>query len=158
MNGQGSIYYNSHNHWRHPITTEAEILRTAENFGRYQLPVRFFRQPLLGFMRGSFLLLNGRVENAISWDTDCLTEDHWFTYGPQFPNLLVALMLALIWTVKAAKRGFKFGWLNAIARELPPANMRDLLRQRRRWYSGESMIKSWRLRVVVFFNMLEFPV
>ncbi|RAH81616.1 hypothetical protein BO86DRAFT_379438 [Aspergillus japonicus CBS 114.51] len=135
--GMGTIYYNASSHWKHPFTTVAEILRIAENFGRYQLPVRFFRQPLLGFMRGSFLLLNGTVENAVTWDTDCLTEDHWFAYY-------------------AAKQGFKFGWLNAIAREQAPSTLGDLLRQRRRWYSGELMIPSWALRVMVMFNMLEF--
>ncbi|RAH68773.1 glycosyltransferase family 2 protein [Aspergillus aculeatinus CBS 121060] len=128
--GMGTIYYNASSHWKHPLTTVAEILRIAENFGRYQLPVRFFRQPLLGFMRGSFLLLNGTVENAVTWDTDCLTEDHWFAYY-------------------AAKQGFKFGWLNAIAREQAPSTLGDLLRQRRRWYSGELMIPSWALRVMV---------
>ncbi|RAL11822.1 glycosyltransferase family 2 protein [Aspergillus homomorphus CBS 101889] len=132
--GMGTIYYNASSHWKNPFTTVAEILRIAENFGRYQLPVRFFGQPLLGFMRGSFLLLNGQVENAVTWDTDCMTEDHWFAFY-------------------AAKQGFKFGWLNAIAREQAPATIADLLRQRRRWYSGELMIPSWPLRVMVAFNI-----
>ncbi|RAH51197.1 glycosyltransferase family 2 protein [Aspergillus brunneoviolaceus CBS 621.78] len=133
--GMGTIYYNASSHWKHPLTTVAEILRIAENFGRYQLPVRFFRQPLLGFMRGSFLLLNGTVENAVTWDTECMTEDHWFAFY-------------------AAKQGFKFGWLNAIAREQAPSTLGDLLRQRRRWYSGELMIPSWALRVMVAFNIM----
>ncbi|KAJ5443926.1 uncharacterized protein N7458_007798 [Penicillium daleae] len=52
----------------------------AEDFGRFQLPVRLFKRPLLGWMHGSFILINGAVENAVTWETDCLAEDFWFAF------------------------------------------------------------------------------
>jgi hypothetical protein len=60
--------------------TTAEVSRVAEDFGRFQLPVKNFKRPLLGWMHGSFILINGAVENAVTWDTDCLAEDFWFAF------------------------------------------------------------------------------
>ncbi|KAL2012245.1 hypothetical protein VTN00DRAFT_4963 [Thermoascus crustaceus] len=61
--------------------TAAEITRIAEDFGRFQLPARLFRRPLLGWMHGSWNLINGTVENAVTWATDCMAEDFWFTFN-----------------------------------------------------------------------------
>lgn len=80
MAAQGTIFYDAHNHWKNPLLTVAEALRVAEDFGRFQLPVRLFQRPLLGWMHGSFILINGQAENAVTWDTDCLAEDFWFAY------------------------------------------------------------------------------
>lgn len=52
----------------------------AEDFGRFQLPVLLFKRPLLGWMHGSFILINSAVENAVNWETDCLAEDFWFAF------------------------------------------------------------------------------
>lgn len=32
-------------------------------------------------VHGGFLLVRGIVENAVTWDTDSLTEDYWFLLG-----------------------------------------------------------------------------
>lgn len=56
-------------------------MRIAEDFGRFQLPVRLFRRPLLGWMHGSWILINGEVENSVTWDTACMAEDFWFAYN-----------------------------------------------------------------------------
>lgn len=77
---QGTIYYTSHNYWKNPFLTTAEIFRVAEDFGRFQLPIRVFKRPLLGWMHGSFILINGAVENKVTWDTGCLAEDFWFAF------------------------------------------------------------------------------
>ncbi|KAJ6191594.1 hypothetical protein N7519_001615 [Penicillium mononematosum] len=75
---QGTIYYTAHNYWKNPFLTTAEVFRVADDFGRFQLPVRLFKRPLLGWMHGSFILINGSVENKVTWDTGCLAEDFWF--------------------------------------------------------------------------------
>jgi len=77
---QGTIFYNGQNHWQNAFLSTAEINRIADDFGHFQLPVRLLRRTLLGFMHGSFILVNGAVENAVTWDTDCLAEDFWFAY------------------------------------------------------------------------------
>lgn len=77
---QGTIYYTSHNYWKNPFLTTAEIFRVAEDFGRFQLPIRLFKRPFLGWMHGSFILINGGVENKVTWDTGCLAEDFWFAF------------------------------------------------------------------------------
>ncbi|RAL02631.1 glycosyltransferase family 2 protein, partial [Aspergillus ibericus CBS 121593] len=110
--GMGTIYYTSTNHWKNAFLSAAEVSRLAEDFGRFQLPVRTFRRPFLGW-----ILINGAVENKITWDTDNVCEDYWFGYH-------------------AAKQGFKFEWLHAIVREQPPCTFTNLWNQRRRWYTG----------------------
>ncbi|RAH67809.1 glycosyltransferase family 2 protein [Aspergillus aculeatinus CBS 121060] len=134
--GMGTIFYDAHNHWKNPLLTVAEALRVAEDFGRFQLPVRLFQRPLLGWMHGSFILINGQAENAVTWDTDCLAEDFWFAYH-------------------AAKQGFKTGWIHAVAREQPPESLQDLVRQRRRWYSGIMSVPDWSVRLALAIPMLE---
>ncbi|KAJ5640026.1 uncharacterized protein N7484_007888 [Penicillium longicatenatum] len=64
--GMGTIYYTTHNYWESSFLTTDEVSRVAEDFGRFQLPVRLFRQPLFGCIHGSFLLINGLVENEIT--------------------------------------------------------------------------------------------
>ncbi|KOS36390.1 hypothetical protein ACN38_g12870 [Penicillium nordicum] len=133
--GMGTIYYTSHNYWKNPFLTTAEIFRVAEDFGRFQLPIRLFKRPLLGWMHGSFILINGAVENKVTWDTECLAEDFWFAFH-------------------AARRGVKFGWIHAIAREQPPVSVSDLIKQRRRWYTGIMSMDSWLVKLVLAIPMM----
>ncbi|KAJ7300588.1 glycosyl transferase family group 2-domain-containing protein [Mycena albidolilacea] len=115
--GMGTIYYNGINHWQNSLLSAAEVTRISDDFGQFQLPVRICGRPLLGYMHGSWVLINGAVENAVTWETGCVAEDFWFAYS-------------------AVSRGYKFGWLHAIVREQPPETIRDFFRQRRRWYTG----------------------
>ncbi|PYH80084.1 hypothetical protein BO82DRAFT_419015, partial [Aspergillus uvarum CBS 121591] len=125
--GMGTIFYNAHNYWRDPLLTVAKALRVAEDFGRIQLPVWLLQRPLHGWMHGSFILINGQAENAVTWDTGCLAEGFRFAYH-------------------AAKEGFKRGWVHAVTCDQPPESLADLVRQRRRWYSG---IMSVRLALAI---------
>ncbi|KAJ5780347.1 hypothetical protein N7457_005507 [Penicillium paradoxum] len=111
------------------------IFRVAEDFGRFQLPVRLFKRPLLGWMHGSFILINGAVENQVTWDTGCLAEDFWFAFH-------------------AARRGFKFGWIHAIAQEQPPISVADLVQQRRRWYTGIMSMDNWLVKLALAVPMM----
>ncbi|KAL4878172.1 glycosyl transferase family group 2-domain-containing protein [Aspergillus karnatakaensis] len=129
--GMGTIYYNGASHWDNALLSTAEALRIAEDFGRFQLPVRLFNRPQLGWMHGSWILINGEVENKVTWDTACVAEDFWFAY-------------------QAAALGYKFGWLHAIVREQPPCTISDFFKQRRRWYTGILSIES----VIVKFMLV----
>ncbi|KAJ5328787.1 hypothetical protein N7452_009177 [Penicillium brevicompactum] len=115
--GMGTIYYTASNHWTSMLMSAAEVVRVAEDFGRFQLPLLLFRRPYLGWTHGSWLLINGAVENAIGWDTDNVCEDYWFGYH-------------------AAKLGYKSEWIHGIFREQPPCTLQDLCKQRRRWFTG----------------------
>ncbi|KAF9888880.1 hypothetical protein FE257_008250 [Aspergillus nanangensis] len=115
--GNGTIYYTTRNHWSNTFLSAAEVVRLAEDYGRFHLPFKIFRRPLLGWVHGSWMLINGEVENTIKWDTDNVCEDYWFGYH-------------------AAKHGFKFEWVHALFREQPPVCLMDFWRQRRRWYTG----------------------
>ncbi|OCL13070.1 glycosyltransferase family 2 protein [Glonium stellatum] len=115
--GMGTIFYNSQGHWRNPFLTVAEISRITADFGRFRLPFKLHARPASGWVHGSFILVNGQVENDIGWDTECLAEDFWFG-------------------LHAANKGYKFGWLDAIAREQPPRSIKDICAQRKRWFAG----------------------
>ncbi|KAL4899973.1 hypothetical protein BDW74DRAFT_188840 [Aspergillus multicolor] len=121
--GMGTIYYNGASHWSNSLLSAAEVMRIADDYGRFQLPVRLFDRPLLGWMHGSWILINGAVENKVTWDTACVAEDFWFAYS-------------------AVQHGYKFGWLHAIVREQPPCTISDFFKQRRRWYTGILSIDS----------------
>ena len=74
---QGIILYNGYNYWKNAIMAYADVIRILDDFGRYQFQWNYVRRPIFG-MHGSFMLINGEVENKITWETDNLTEDYWF--------------------------------------------------------------------------------
>ncbi|KAF2500035.1 hypothetical protein BU16DRAFT_234999 [Lophium mytilinum] len=113
----GTIFYNSKGHWENSFLTVGELSRITQDFGRFRLPFKLHARPTLGWVHGSFILVKGEIEHAVGWDTDCLAEDFWFG-------------------LRAANKGYKFGWLEAIAREQPPRSIRDVCAQRRRWCAG----------------------
>ncbi|KAI4112860.1 MAG: hypothetical protein LQ345_006055, partial [Seirophora villosa] len=96
----------------HVGMTAAEMYRTVADWGMFRLPVRLWQLPLCGLTHGTFILINGGIENAVTWDTSSVTEDFWF--GCQ-----------------AIRLGAKFGWIEAVAREQPPMAFLDLINQRR---------------------------
>ena len=73
-------------------------------------------RPIFG-CHGSFLLTNGLVENAVTWDLGSLTEDYQFS-------------------VHAWEKGFMCGKIPGLVREQSPMDLIGFLKQRRRWYVG----------------------
>ncbi|KAJ5807840.1 hypothetical protein N7474_009109 [Penicillium riverlandense] len=128
--GIGTIFYTSANHWRNAFLSAAEVGRLAEDFGQFQLPVRYLNRPLLGWIHGSWILINGEVENTVTWDTDCISEDFWFGY-------------------QAASQKFQFDWLHAVVLEQPPFSLDDFWNQRRRWYTGILSIDSILVKIAM---------
>lgn len=115
--GQGTILYNNHNFWKYPAFTAADCLRTADDMGRFHLQYSLIRKPIFG-IHGSFLLINGKLENEITWDLSySITEDYEFA-------------------IRCMKRGYGCGAIDGIVREQSPESVLDFLKQRRRWFVG----------------------
>ncbi|KAK4995386.1 hypothetical protein LTR66_004779 [Elasticomyces elasticus] len=76
--GSGTIFYNSSAHWTNPFLATAELTRVTADFGMFRLPMGLFQRPTVGWLHGSWILINGAVENAVTWNTACLAEDFWF--------------------------------------------------------------------------------
>jgi len=114
--GQGVILYNQYRYWSNWFFTVADAIRVGDDLSRFHLQYTYFHRPLFG-AHGSFLLCNGKVENAVTWDLGSLTEDYQFA-------------------VKAWEHGFRCGAVPALVREQSPFNLIGFLKQRRRWYVG----------------------
>ncbi|KAK3313375.1 glycosyltransferase like family 2-domain-containing protein [Apodospora peruviana] len=148
---QGYIFYNNHGYWRNWLLTLGDVMRVADDLGRYQWQANCLGKPLFG-VHGSFFLINGDVENATTWDTDNLVEDYWFSK-------------------RADALGFRYGWIPAIAREQSPSTVEDYVRQRRRWWRGirsighpmaSALCLSWTWTLIggqlsLFSNFLQGP-
>lgn len=114
--GQGLILYNQYNFWKNWFFTVADAIRVGDDLSRFHLQYTFFRKPLFG-AHGSFLLTNGLVENAVTWDLGSLTEDYQFA-------------------VHAWEYGYRCGKVPGIIREQSPLDFIGFLKQRRRWFVG----------------------
>ncbi|KAJ3143224.1 hypothetical protein HK100_000023 [Physocladia obscura] len=129
--GQGVIFYNQYKYWNNWIFTVADALRVGDDVSRFQLQYTYFHRPVFG-AHGSFLLTNGLVENAVTWDLGSLTEDYQFA-------------------VKAWDRGFRCGKIAGIVREQSPLDLIGFMKQRRRWYVGIRRLPSVLPKVWSFF-------
>lgn len=86
MAAQGIIMYNAYRYWDNWLLTAADIVRVIDDFGHFQFQLNCLGKALDGF-HGSFLLLNGEAENAVTWETDSIVEDMYFGLEVRFPKL-----------------------------------------------------------------------
>lgn len=115
--GQGVIFYNNHGFWRHRLIAVADAVRTGDDLGRFFAQFAWVQRPIFG-VHGSFLLVNGALENEITWDLEhYLVEDYAFA-------------------LCCMQRGHGCGWIDGFAREQSPLTILDFLKQRRRWIVG----------------------
>ncbi|KAJ3368549.1 hypothetical protein HDU91_000496 [Kappamyces sp. JEL0680] len=114
--GQGVILYNQYRYWTNWIYTVADAIRVSDDLARFHLQYTYFHRPVFG-AHGSFLLTNGMVENAVTWDLGSLTEDFQFA-------------------VHAWEKGYKCGPIAGFVREQSPMDFIGFMKQRRRWYVG----------------------
>ncbi|KAJ3080112.1 hypothetical protein HK102_003295 [Quaeritorhiza haematococci] len=116
--GQGVILYNSNKglYWKNPYFAIADAIRVGDDLARFHIQYTLFRRPIFG-AHGSFLLLNGQVENIVTWDFATLAEDFEFSH-------------------KAWELGYTCGPIHGFVREQSPQTIRDFMKQRRRWYMG----------------------
>jgi hypothetical protein len=115
--GQGIIFYNNHGFWRHRLIAVADAVRTGDDMGRFFAQLAWIHRPIFG-VHGSFLLVNGTIENEITWNLDgYLVEDYAFS-------------------LHYMQRGYTCGHIDGFAREQSPLTLVDFLKQRRRWVVG----------------------
>ncbi|KAJ3101477.1 hypothetical protein HDU96_009971 [Phlyctochytrium bullatum] len=129
--GQGVILYNQYRYWANWIFTVADAIRVGDDLSRFHLQFTYFHRPVFG-AHGSFLLNNGLVENAVSWDLGSLTEDYQFA-------------------MKAWDRGFRCGGIPGLVREQSPMDFIGFLKQRRRWYVGIRRLPEFLPKLWAFF-------
>lgn len=70
--------YNAYQFWSHKLITAADICRCRDDLGKFFLAHSRLHVPVFG-VHGSFLLVRGKVENEVGWDTDSLVEDFRFS-------------------------------------------------------------------------------
>ncbi|KAJ3230858.1 hypothetical protein HDU81_004176 [Chytriomyces hyalinus] len=129
--GQGVILYNQYRYWSNWIFTVGDAIRVGDDLARFHLQFTYFHRPIFG-AHGSFLLTNGLVENAVTWDLGSLTEDYQFA-------------------MKAWDRGFRCGKVCALVREQSPLDIMGFMKQRRRWFVGIRRLPNFLPKLWAFF-------
>ena len=129
--GQGVILYNQYRYWTNWFFTVADAIRVSDDLARFHLQYTYFHRPIFG-AHGSFLLTNGNVENAVTWDLGSLTEDFQFA-------------------VHAWEKGFKCGPIAGFVREQSPMDFVGFMKQRRRWYVGIRRLPLFLPKLWAFF-------
>ncbi|KAJ9445473.1 Beta-1 [Diplonema papillatum] len=116
--GQGIIYYGINDEIENWVTTLADSIRVADDFGKFRIQFAL-HEPLIG-MHGSFVVASHAVEQATTFDHGMLgsvTEDAYFA--------LVARSL-----------GVTFSHIDARMYEQSPFSIVDFAKQRKRWFAG----------------------
>ncbi len=121
--GQGEIQYNAKNYGKNLIPTVVDSVRTTHDLGFFRFQYKLLKAPLIG-IHGSFLLIPANVENQVGFD-----------WGPES-----SVTEDLAFGLQAYQAGFKFGWINGFIREQSPLSIVDIIKQRKRWINGISLI------------------
>ncbi|XP_074592913.1 beta-1,4-mannosyltransferase egh-like [Brevipalpus obovatus] len=146
--GQGVITYASGSviNW---ISTLQDSIRVADDIGRLKFQFRVFHKPLYG-LKGSFLVINSKVEHDVSFD-----------HGPD-GSVAEDTFFAMI----AFKKGYSFDFIEGEMHEKSPFTLTDLLKQRKRWiqgsilvaHSSEIPLKNKFLFVLLLYSILLSPI
>src|SRR5579872_475928 len=101
------------------LKTILDAIRVGDDLGRFTVSLCIFNRPIFG-IHGSFLLINGEIENKITWDN----------------NYSWSLVEDFAFAMKCSELGYKCGQISGIVREVSPQNLTDFIKQRRRWFCG----------------------
>eukprot|EP01064_Diplonema_japonicum_P031251 TRINITY_DN5525_c0_g1_i1.p1 TRINITY_DN5525_c0_g1~~TRINITY_DN5525_c0_g1_i1.p1 ORF type:complete len:2108 (+),score=512.64 TRINITY_DN5525_c0_g1_i1:80-6403(+) len=116
--GQGIILYGVNDEIENWVTTLADSIRVADDFGKFRIQFEL-HEPLIG-MHGSFVVASQKVEKDTTFDhgmAGSVTEDAYFA--------LVARSL-----------GVTFSYIDAFMYEQSPFSILDFAKQRKRWFAG----------------------
>jgi egghead protein (zeste-white 4 protein) len=123
--GQGAILYGKEKHgpMENWFTTLADSIRVSDDFGSFRCSF-LLRDKFTVGMKGSFVVMQQSVGEIISWDVGpklSLTEDAAFNM------------------IAHGKYNIGTAWIDAFMYEQSPFSIKDLMRQRERWYTGLCM-------------------
>jgi egghead protein (zeste-white 4 protein) len=123
--GQGAILYGKEKHgpMENWFTTLADSARVSDDFGSFRCSF-LLRDKFTVGMKGSFVVMQQSVGEIISWDVGpklSLTEDAAFNM------------------IAHGKYNIGTAWIDAFMYEQSPFSIKDLMRQRERWYTGLCM-------------------
>ena len=94
--GQGVIKYGCHDNPPNYLTTLADSIRVADDFGKFRVQYEL-HEPLIG-MHGSFVVCQTAVEAAVGFDhgiSGSITEDAYFALVARAEGVKVRRMLGL---------------------------------------------------------------
>jgi cellulose synthase/poly-beta-1,6-N-acetylglucosamine synthase-like glycosyltransferase len=123
--GQGLILYSSDvNKYVNNLNNKLipieliDAVRSGDDLGRFKFQYSILHKPIFG-MHGSFMLIPKSVSDSITWDlpSHSITEDAEFA-------------------ILAYSKGYKFNWIKGHIQEQSPQTIKDLITQRKRWFTG----------------------
>jgi hypothetical protein len=110
--GQGLIVYP--NFWgKSLLTSLADSVRSSTDVTLFRVQIEMGKLP---WMHGSHVLVRADVEGSVCWDFGV-------TWGEDS-----------LFGIRSQERGYRVGWLKGKLYEQSPFNIRDFLKQRRRWF------------------------
>jgi hypothetical protein len=121
--GQGEIQYNGYNYGENIITTAVDCIRTGDDLGRFRLQYKLLKKPAFG-IHGSFVVIPHSIYEKTSFDLGgkgSITEDAYFG-------------------LTASVKNIPFIWIDGTIQEQSPFTLSDLIKQRRRWFNGISLL------------------
>ena len=95
----------------------------------------------LTHLHGSNLLVRADVEEKIGWDFDSIAEDS-------------------IFGIKALEKGYRVGWHYGVVIEQPVSSLRNLFKQRARWFRGGIQnikeVKSKKIKLLLLMKLISW--
>jgi len=120
------------------LTTMCDSMRTGNDLGCFRFFTGFLKTPLIG-AHGEHLLIREDIEREIGWDFGKnLVEDA--TFAIKFAELYPG----------------KSHFLNGIVQCASPSSIKDLIKQRARWFKGMREILGkipWKSRLPIFLKL-----
>lgn len=135
--GQGILTF-PNNLSKSYLTTMCDSIRTGNDLGCFRFFTGILKTPLIG-MHGEHLLIREDIENEIGWDFGKnLVEDATFAinFAERYPG--------------------KSCFLNGLVRCASPTTVKDLIKQRARWFKGmRQIIKKipWKSKIPILLKL-----
>lgn len=119
--GQGPISYANGEVIKNWITTLADSIRLSLDYALFRFQFAFLNRPIFG-LKGSYIVIRNKVEMDVGLDNG--------PYGSIAEDCFFAL--------KAWAIGYKFQFITGEMQEKSPFTVMDFIRQRRRWFVGQT--------------------
>ncbi|KAL4226308.1 Glycosyl transferase group 2 [Mactra antiquata] len=119
--GQGPISYANGDEIKNWLTTLADSIRLSLDYALFRFQFEYLNCPLFG-LKGSYIVIRNKVEMDVGLDngpSGSIAEDCFFA-------------------LKAWAIGYKFQFITGEMKEKSPFTLLDFIRQRRRWFVGQT--------------------